>query len=182
MKKKMLAVAGAMVFAMVAALSLALGTAQAGSDSRPLKGHLDVNNVAECEFKADFTGLICDVSLDGTINVSHFGKGTMTGSTQVEISFASGSCVQMTGEFGQAIWTAANGDTINWDIVANVTCDGDFNGQYVVNELDPGTGKFSDASGEVDISGQIISVTDDFVNLVFTSVSPDLEVSGWLGY
>lgn len=182
MTRKLIAVAGAMVLAMAAALSLALGTAQAGSDSRPLKGHLDVNNVAECEFKADFTGLICDVTLDGTINVSHLGKGTMTGSTQVEISFAPGSCVQMTGEFGQAIWTAANGDTINWDIVANVSCDGDFNGQYVVNEDDPGTGRFEDAAGSVDISGQIIPVSDDFVNLVFTSVSPDLEVSGWLGY
>lgn len=182
MKKKMLAVAGAMVFAMVAALSLALGTAQAGSDSRPLKGHLDVNNVAECEFKADFTGLICDVSLDGTINVSHLGKGTMTGLTQVEISFASGSCVQMTDEIGHAVWTAANGDVINWDIVANVSCDGDFNAQYIVSELDPGTGRFADAVGEIDVSGQIIPVDNDFENFVFTSVSPDLEVSGWLGY
>jgi len=182
MKKKMLAVAGAMVVAMVAALSLAPGAAQAGNNSRPLTGQLDVTNVAECVFNATFSGLICDVSLDGSINVTHLGKGTMTGLTQVEISFAPGSCVQMTDEIGHAVWTAANGDVINWDIVANVSCDGDFNAQYVVSDDDPGTGRFSDAVGEIDVSGQIIPVDNDFENFVFTSVSPDLEVSGWLDY
>lgn len=134
-----------------------------------------------CELDFSIPGLVCEVSLDGTINVAHLGTGTMVGTTHVAASFITG-CTETTDDPGTVVWTAANGDTINLDIVANVSCDGEFSGQYVVNGDDPGTGRFTEASGTIDVSGSIIPVSEDLVNLIFTSVSPDLEVSGTLGY
>ena len=129
------------------AISGTAGTDAKGGSALPFKGSLQSNEgVVLAGETAD------DRHLEGTGNATHLGRFTL---------IADFTVTRKTGDAtGTATWTAANGDQIFVDVFGH--------GDIVVfptvtiaetHTITGGTGRFADASGEIDISRSADIVT-----------------------
>jgi hypothetical protein len=152
-------------FTLIAAFTFTAASAKAGD--RPFKGTM-VNNDNIVGFTFYPAGHILEnsglfntliVAIDGDINGTHLGKGTVSGAVTIDMTgiYFGGCSSVLEGTTGTIDFTAANGDVVNMEMTLNQLCpisgtEGVFTGQYNVTG---GTGRFSGADGVIDVTAVI---------------------------
>jgi hypothetical protein len=148
-----LAVAGVTVMALVSPVA-------ASSDARPFKGSASGVAVYVPDTECLEFGLRTEVSAGGT--ASHLGRMEMTG----------GHCASFTPSDGQLTLVAANNDTVSLDYSG--PCNG-VDACWFAGEVTGGTGRFDDATGQIDMTVGLSPQPDG-------SVLADITWTGEIGY
>ena len=170
-RRQFLLTALALLAAVTLLTAFTATAASAKAGDRPFKGVMvNTDNIVGVTFYPidhpigpPFAGSLSPntliVHIDGKINATHLGKGTVSGDVIVDMTgiYLGGCSSVLEGTTGTIDFTAANGDVMNMEMTLNELCptsltEGVFTGQY---DVKGGTGRFSGASGVIDVTAVI---------------------------